>query len=138
MIRRPPRSTLFPYTPLFRSTLGESAGQLVKQDVEARNVIILKPVDNRLNGVLFQVPKAPPGLKSTHVGKDIPIAADEEPDGLRQEAFTVSPPIAIENFQKERRFGMPEDISSEMLARWRQNGFRQVTHPVSRGPEVLN
>src|SRR2546429_1177105 len=24
MIRRPPRSTLFPYTPLFRSVLGES------------------------------------------------------------------------------------------------------------------
>src|ERR1017187_11032204 len=25
MMRRPPRSTLFPYTPLFRSKLGESA-----------------------------------------------------------------------------------------------------------------
>src|SRR3712207_7718875 len=28
MIRRPPRSTLFPYTTLFRSDLAEDAGQL--------------------------------------------------------------------------------------------------------------
>src|SRR2546429_8850277 len=31
MIRRPPRSTLFPYTTLFRSVLGRSAGDAAKQ-----------------------------------------------------------------------------------------------------------
>src|SRR3712207_8365056 len=31
MIRRPPRSTLFPYTTLFRSTLGGGIGYLVRK-----------------------------------------------------------------------------------------------------------
>src|SRR5258708_26788952 len=31
MIRRPPRSTLFPYTTLFRSVLGGAAGRLGRQ-----------------------------------------------------------------------------------------------------------
>src|SRR3712207_7630417 len=33
MIRRPPRSTLFPYTTLFRSRLGEEAGLKVQNPV---------------------------------------------------------------------------------------------------------
>src|SRR2546427_6921470 len=33
MIRRPPRSTLFPYTTLFRSTLGKVAGEGFDSDV---------------------------------------------------------------------------------------------------------
>src|SRR2546429_5626032 len=35
MIRRPPRSTLFPYTTLFRSTSGALVSRVHKQDVEA-------------------------------------------------------------------------------------------------------
>src|SRR5438270_6221897 len=31
MIRRPPRSTLFPYTTLFRSVIGEDAGDLTPE-----------------------------------------------------------------------------------------------------------
>src|SRR5256886_13081033 len=34
MIRRPPRSTLFPYTTLFRSQLGGKEGRVVKQESE--------------------------------------------------------------------------------------------------------
>src|SRR3712207_8420382 len=37
MIRRPPRSTLFPYTTLFRSHVGVLGGQLV-EDPQAANV----------------------------------------------------------------------------------------------------
>src|SRR3712207_7906561 len=36
MIRRPPRSTLFPYTTLFRSGLSEGIGNLFKQLVRDR------------------------------------------------------------------------------------------------------
>src|SRR5258708_24027322 len=32
MIRRPPRSTLFPYTTLFRSTMGQSAEKMAKEN----------------------------------------------------------------------------------------------------------
>src|SRR5438046_5628894 len=37
MIRRPPRSTLFPYTTLFRSLGGEGRDHLVHQDDRARS-----------------------------------------------------------------------------------------------------
>src|SRR5689334_23931715 len=40
MIRRPPRSTLFPYTTLFRSeTVGELTSQRDRRDVEAEQVV---------------------------------------------------------------------------------------------------
>src|SRR5258708_25893966 len=35
MIRRPPRSTLFPYTTLFRSHPGEGRGQIPAEDPQA-------------------------------------------------------------------------------------------------------
>src|SRR3712207_7972781 len=38
MIRRPPRSTLFPYTTLFRSDLGFSNGQIVSVNSERDDV----------------------------------------------------------------------------------------------------
>src|SRR2546430_12803030 len=37
MIRRPPRSTLFPYTTLFRSTAADAEGDTGGNDVRARN-----------------------------------------------------------------------------------------------------
>jgi len=49
MIRRPPRSTLFPYTTLFRSLKKSSSLQFKKRDslkiAEERNVFILETSD---------------------------------------------------------------------------------------------
>src|SRR3712207_9489278 len=39
MIRRPPRSTLFPYTTLFRSLLQVGEGELVEGDVAGAGVV---------------------------------------------------------------------------------------------------
>src|SRR2546425_12780690 len=47
MIRRPPRSTLFPYTTLFRSILGENAK--VEGQIEGNRVVIA----GRYDGVIF-------------------------------------------------------------------------------------
>src|SRR5690348_17356100 len=47
MIRRPPRSTLFPYTTLFRSHEGENRSALVLRAVRTR-------APRRLRGVLSQ------------------------------------------------------------------------------------
>src|SRR2546422_1089783 len=41
MIRRPPRSTLFPYTTLFRSAGGRTIHELVRHMPEARNKALL-------------------------------------------------------------------------------------------------
>src|SRR5258705_6152723 len=38
MIRRPPRSTLFPYTTLFRSRLKEEANLLIMPTLDAANI----------------------------------------------------------------------------------------------------
>src|SRR3712207_8824038 len=63
MIRRPPRSTLFPYTTLFRSrnlTSGEIVAQILKaqQEIGERisNVVLMgsgEPLDNYDNVVKF-------------------------------------------------------------------------------------
>src|SRR5690349_24209267 len=47
MIRRPPRSTLFPYTTLFRSLSGRGAGHRVEHDVDLgdRLLVLVPPVD---------------------------------------------------------------------------------------------
>src|SRR2546430_12778228 len=41
MIRRPPRSTLFPYTTLFRSSLGETIGGLLNATLNNAPEIII-------------------------------------------------------------------------------------------------
>src|SRR2546427_8122129 len=47
MIRRPPRSTLFPYTTLFRSTLG---GRRLVRHAHADHVLLAKCFDGEVRG----------------------------------------------------------------------------------------
>src|SRR3712207_8969341 len=42
MIRRPPRSTLFPYTTLFRSDLGDAAGRAVGEPLPGVGVGVVE------------------------------------------------------------------------------------------------
>src|SRR5258705_4109484 len=59
MIRRPPRSTLFPYTTLFRSRLGRGG---LFQDREKQDVFREAPMDG-----FTAVLKRPPDRKSTRL-----------------------------------------------------------------------
>src|SRR2546422_5447678 len=54
MIRRPPRSTLFPYTTLFRSDQGESPARHIAAD----DLEWLNPLANMDAGLDLQVPRA--------------------------------------------------------------------------------
>src|SRR3989442_5993458 len=58
MIRRPPRSTLFPYTTLFRSYVGKSIGQ---HTIDLRVETILE--DNAEILRMMELLKATPGIK---------------------------------------------------------------------------
>src|SRR5256885_3246702 len=44
MIRRPPRSTLFPYTTLFRSAAVQACGGLPRMDVPVLDIAPVEPV----------------------------------------------------------------------------------------------
>src|SRR3989442_6785992 len=48
MIRRPPRSTLFPYTTLFRSQRFTAQDKRIEERFTAHNIAILTAVDKRL------------------------------------------------------------------------------------------
>src|SRR3712207_7583890 len=50
MIRRPPRSTLFPYTTLFRSLPGERLSRLGRRDPAARRALRWRPRAAGLDG----------------------------------------------------------------------------------------
>src|SRR3712207_9439663 len=87
MIRRPPRSTLFPYTTLFRSTLDRST----LADWVGRAAFHLRPVHERLLAKLKASPKlfadettAPvldPGRGRTKTGQLWAYARDDRPWG---------------------------------------------------------
>src|SRR3712207_6872294 len=75
MIRRPPRSTLFPYTTLFRSLLGREAGGDVELDgvVEVLGVEVV-PVGARLQPDLRGKAgvRLPAGGAGQHAALDLP------------------------------------------------------------------
>src|SRR3712207_7227949 len=71
MIRRPPRSTLFPYTTLFRSSLGHSVGDR-----------LLVAVADRLSGCIR------PGDTAGRFGGDEFIVICEDVDDERSEEHT--------------------------------------------------
>src|SRR3712207_7262134 len=48
MIRRPPRSTLFPYTTLFRSMVGLPSSNLEKEIKTVKNLIACRPDTARI------------------------------------------------------------------------------------------
>src|SRR2546422_3379626 len=66
MIRRPPRSTLFPYTTLFRSGL---------LDELAVSAEILRDL------VVARVAEVAPGLAPLRVGRPAAVVADDDDDG---------------------------------------------------------
>src|SRR3712207_7663315 len=72
MIRRPPRSTLFPYTTLFRSPLPRVVVHDVEDHLDARRV---EPLHHRLELVHL---RADPARRVAHVGR-------EEADGRSEE-----------------------------------------------------
>src|SRR2546427_6000522 len=62
MIRRPPRSTLFPYTTLFRSVLGLAPGRRMR-DAEARSGQWFSPTSRRPCGPRVAAPRGPHGRR---------------------------------------------------------------------------
>src|SRR2546426_7840460 len=72
MIRRPPRSTLFPYTTLFRSAIHKNSGEVIAVGKEAKdmlgrtpgNVVAIKPMKD---GVIADFKVTEKDRKSTRL-----------------------------------------------------------------------
>src|SRR5258705_7389653 len=62
MIRRPPRSTLFPYTTLFRSLVGEAVD---RQELDGRYTQSFQVIDHRQGS---QADRKSTRLNSSHLG----------------------------------------------------------------------
>src|SRR3712207_8891680 len=87
MIRRPPRSTLFPYTTLFRSSQGASFVE-ASVDLETR---IQSIQDEYLTG-MQEVPSVPPLVAAVEGGAGLPIQREAQDFGydtrIRSEEHT--------------------------------------------------
>src|SRR2546421_8797624 len=87
MIRRPPRSTLFPYTTLFRSQTRERRLELVRHEREEVLLLLQHPrldrKSTRLNSSHDQISYAVFCLKKKKVDGAQPDALDEQRPGGR-------------------------------------------------------
>src|SRR3712207_3650368 len=93
MIRRPPRSTLFPYTTLFRSR------------AEVRGLV---EEDGVVRGVRYETPDG-----TREVRADLTVAADGRDSRVREQAglevVGTAPPIDVLWFRLSRREDDPEE-----------------------------
>src|SRR2546429_6434723 len=90
MIRRPPRSTLFPYTTLFRSLLGIEAGHLetgavaalapavLRIEGEQARIELAEAAATRRTGALRREHRDPIGLRAEHVHQSLAEIRSEE------------------------------------------------------------
>src|SRR2546426_4766587 len=94
MIRRPPRSTLFPYTTLFRSTLAARAsvwyGAVLRGDMAA---IVVGEATNLQDGTIVHVDE----------GKPARIGADRKSTRLNSSHLVISYAVFCLKKKKNRR-----------------------------------
>src|SRR3712207_8448215 len=88
MIRRPPRSTLFPYTTLFRSQVREQYMLSYMLDVESRGSASLLNIDAFENPFSYEL-----NIATNTIGETRPVAVDLAETfnyliGLRSEEHT--------------------------------------------------
>src|SRR3712207_9336608 len=74
MIRRPPRSTLFPYTTLFRSVAGHRGGQALEPAGRDHHLLAAEVLDDALLGAAV----LPDGLDQVEVGVAVDVLFADE------------------------------------------------------------
>src|SRR3989441_12742883 len=79
MIRRPPRSTLFPYTTLFRSRVANGEGAGLREVIIATN----PSMEGEVTATYLQQLLKPTGVRVTRIARGIPVGGDlEYADGV--------------------------------------------------------
>src|SRR3712207_8843371 len=85
MIRRPPRSTLFPYTTLFRSDLPTQGQRLQNHGLGLLNIA---PVEGELAQAVQGIGHAP-GISKLPVEADASIRSEEHTSELQSRQYLV-------------------------------------------------
>src|SRR2546430_6103616 len=98
MIRRPPRSTLFPYTTLFRSPINAEAARWLKDEIRKR---FAQPVrylvyshdhaDHIAGGEVF----ADTAVVAAHANAERPLVAEKRPTAVPHEQFAAQVSIEL-------------------------------------------
>src|SRR3712207_9574071 len=99
MIRRPPRSTLFPYTTLFRSDAETDAGLALYRTVGRHGVMFPLQTGDEVLGVLLlgtqrPIPGAGPGAMMTDqtllaIGNQLAVRSEEHTSELQSRQYLV-------------------------------------------------
>src|SRR2546430_17413138 len=94
MIRRPPRSTLFPYTTLFRSLTGSGpGGRVVRRDLETAAARPAATVSASAPVAPVPPPPSPPPLSPTgSPAEDVPPTQTPTPNAHRLATAPRPPP----------------------------------------------
>src|SRR2546430_10114884 len=87
MIRRPPRSTLFPYTTLFRSLIGTDRRRSVRELTITRGV--LRPIDARLDEPPQHVDITNLSLVGAGIRSGLPLRSEEHTSELQSQSNLV-------------------------------------------------
>src|SRR3712207_7896502 len=95
MIRRPPRSTLFPYTTLFRSEHDAQAGHVVRREA------VLEAV--RAAGVLGDVAADRADDLARRVGRVVEVGADRDRKSTRLNSSHANISYAVFCLKKKKR-----------------------------------
>src|SRR3712207_9125839 len=111
MIRRPPRSTLFPYTTLFRSGRGYSPAEENKTPDQPIGVIPIDSIFSPVKRVAYQVESARVGQRTDYDK----LTLDIETDGsvAPQAALREAAEILIKSLRSEER-----RVGKECRSRW--------------------
>src|SRR3712207_6846839 len=89
MIRRPPRSTLFPYTTLFRSSALRGVSALRGGEPDAHAVDAVAVAGGRLRGVVEQVPEVAVAGAAQDLGGGHAVRSEEHTSELQSRQYLV-------------------------------------------------
>src|SRR3712207_8867906 len=112
MIRRPPRSTLFPYTTLFRSPLNQNS-QLIRMsrgEMILAQVLKRDPTDEELGRLLDESPeqvRAARQMSTMEISLDAPVDRSDHGASTLGERFASGEGVEIEDttdYQLRREF----------------------------------
>src|SRR3712207_9328389 len=123
MIRRPPRSTLFPYTTLFRSLLNDTEKLLTEGDKNNFTELLDGKHEGLLNGIKDTLKEVKDGITSekfTDGTKDGYDALKDKVEDLETDLYSLQNYYLIFNLEEQMKKDLPletDEAKEEQIGR---------------------